>query len=75
MQVYMLLLGVTAMSLLTTPVVIMGSIRFLAMAKEGHHQIYITGRGGDILLQMLTKIPFQLSNSILMMRLACRSAT
>jgi hypothetical protein len=74
MQVYMLLLGVTAMSLLTTPVVIMGSIRFLAMAKEGH-QIYITGRGGDILLQMLTMIPFQLSNSILTMRLASRSAT
>lgn len=38
----MLLLGVTAMSLLTTPIVIMGSIQFLA--KDGHgHQVYITG--------------------------------
>lgn len=37
----MLLLGVTAMSLLTTPVVIMTSIHFVA--KEGHHQVYITG--------------------------------
>jgi hypothetical protein len=42
MQVYMLLLGVTAMSLLTTPIVIMASIHFLA--KDGHgHQVYITG--------------------------------
>lgn len=42
LQVYMLLLGVTAMSLLTTPIVIMGSIHFLA--KDGHgHQVYITG--------------------------------
>lgn len=38
----MLLLGVTAMSLLTTPIVIMASIHFLA--KDGHgHQVYITG--------------------------------
>ena len=38
----MLLLGVTAMSLLTTPLVFMTSINFLA--KDGHHQVYITGR-------------------------------
>jgi hypothetical protein len=40
-QVYMLLLGVTAMSLLTTPAVIMASIHFLA--KDGHQQVFITG--------------------------------
>lgn len=50
----MLLLGVTAMSLLTTPVVIMASIRFLAMAKEGHHQIYITGVQSCTALQQLS---------------------
>jgi tyrosyl-tRNA synthetase len=37
----MLLLGVTAMSLLTTPAVIMASIHFLA--KDGHQPVIITG--------------------------------
>eukprot|EP00882_Tetradesmus_deserticola_P013100 GHRQ01013893.1.p1 GENE.GHRQ01013893.1~~GHRQ01013893.1.p1 ORF type:complete len:396 (+),score=103.55 GHRQ01013893.1:413-1600(+) len=40
-QVYMLLLGVTAMSLLTTPFVILAAINLLI--KEGHHQLYIAG--------------------------------
>lgn len=40
-QVYMLLLGVTAMSLLTTPFVILAAIHLLI--KEGHHQLYISG--------------------------------
>lgn len=37
----MLLLGVTAMSLLTTPFVILAAVRLLV--KEGHHQLYISG--------------------------------
>lgn len=37
----MLLLGVTAMSLLTTPFVILAAIHLLI--KEGHHQLYISG--------------------------------
>jgi hypothetical protein len=41
LQVYMLLLGVTAMSLLTTPFVILAAINLLI--KEGHHQLYISG--------------------------------
>eukprot|EP00883_Tetradesmus_obliquus_P011134 jgi/Sobl393_1/3885/SZX78039.1 len=40
-QVYMLLLGVTAMSLLTTPFVILAAVNLLI--KEGHHQLYISG--------------------------------
>eukprot|EP00775_Hariotina_reticulata_P009774 gene9774-9931_t len=40
-QVYMLLLGITAMSLLTTPFVILGSIHLLI--REGQHQLYISG--------------------------------
>jgi hypothetical protein len=41
LQVYMLLLGVTAMSLLTTPFVILAAVNLLI--KEGHHQLYISG--------------------------------
>jgi hypothetical protein len=40
-QVYMLLLGVTAMSLLTTPFVIMTSIHLLA--KDYQNPVYISG--------------------------------
>eukprot|EP00878_Enallax_costatus_P028530 GHUV01030821.1.p1 GENE.GHUV01030821.1~~GHUV01030821.1.p1 ORF type:complete len:333 (+),score=68.08 GHUV01030821.1:375-1373(+) len=40
-QMYMLLLGVTAMSLLTTPFVILAAVHLLI--KEGHHQLYISG--------------------------------
>lgn len=41
LQLYMLLLGVTAMSLLTTPFVILAAVHLLI--KEGHHQLYISG--------------------------------
>lgn len=40
-QLYMLLLGVTTMSLLTTPFVIMVAVRLLV--RDGSHTLYIAG--------------------------------